>query len=851
MSKLRGIIVLATIIRRILSTHSWTPTAVTPPPGVIPQFDTATLPGASRCVRYSGLLALSFLCLPTAVLAQQSNDESARIQQSQSTQEDDEEVSTAEAAAQLGAVTVTAQQREESAQDVPISISVFSQQEARDLNAYDINDLGQFTPGLETNNLSVTQPRYTIRGITTNDFGIGSDPAVGVYVDGVYVGRSGAGQLNFNDVERIEVLKGPQGTLFGRNAAAGAIHVVSKKPHAQTEGNVRYQVGNHDRHRVEGLFNTALTDSIYLRASGVFNRRNGWIERPNGPDLDDEEQYGFRLGLLWDIDARSELLLRLDYDDIDQDAQQGVSLNPAISAADPFGPFATDLDSREAREVFGVSATYTHHWDALTLTAISAYREFDSSNLQDEDGSDNPRFFFATENREDQYQFSQELRLQSNSDGPLRWTLGANFFYEDAEQESDVLITTNSLDTFFLFSGGVPAEQIPQVPLGAGLGGFFQTAFGPAFQQLAGATGLSVEQLVAATVQANLGRDWLEQTFNTLEAHSYAIYGDVSYAVTDRLDLTLGLRYTYDEKDFSIFSEYQNEFVIPVPGVDPVPFGIIFFDQFSPAAQQEDDWDSITPRAVLEYRWSDQINTYASYSEGFKAGGFNSLGLDEPFDPENVNNYEIGLKSLWLGGRLLFNASAFYYDYDDLQILRLSGPEGTVPTFNVRNADAEGHGVELELAWRAWRSLILGLNYGYLDTEITRYNFFPGDTEDDDLTGQPLSSVPKHSVNANAQYSWYLNDGSQLRLRGDYSYTSDRVDNSGLNPGRGIDAYHLVNLRAAWTSADYHWTVSAFVSNLFDENYQFSIGGQGEALGSPISRRGYPRFYGVDVAYQF
>ncbi|MCG8463984.1 MAG: TonB-dependent receptor, partial [Xanthomonadales bacterium] len=246
-------------------------------------------------------MALSLLCLPAVVAAQDNAAEvEARAEIRASGDEPEADVAPASDTAQLGAVTVTAQQREESAQDVPISISVFSQQEARDLNAYDINDLGQFTPGLETNNLSVTQPRYTIRGITTNDFGIGSDPAVGVYVDGVYVGRSGAGQLNFNDVERIEVLKGPQGTLFGRNAAAGAIHVVSKKPHAQTEGNVRYQVGNHDRHRVEGLFNTALTDSIYLRASGVFNRRNGWIERPNGPDLDDEEQYGFRLGLLWD-----------------------------------------------------------------------------------------------------------------------------------------------------------------------------------------------------------------------------------------------------------------------------------------------------------------------------------------------------------------------------------------------------------------------------------------------------------------------------------------------------------------------------------------------------------------------
>ena len=215
---------LATIIRGILSASNYTSVDITTYQGKGGAIDHRPCSYALRLTPYSSFLALSLLCLPAVVAAQDNAAEvEARAEIRASGDEPEADVAPASDTAQLGAVTVTAQQREESAQDVPISISVFSQQEARDLNAYDINDLGQFTPGLETNNLSVTQPRYTIRGITTNDFGIGSDPAVGVYVDGVYVGRSGAGQLNFNDVERIEVLKGPQGTLFGRNAAAGAI----------------------------------------------------------------------------------------------------------------------------------------------------------------------------------------------------------------------------------------------------------------------------------------------------------------------------------------------------------------------------------------------------------------------------------------------------------------------------------------------------------------------------------------------------------------------------------------------------------------------------------------------------
>lgn len=750
-------------------------------------------------------------------------------------------------------IVVTAQHREQNPQDVPIAISLFQEQDLKNMAALNISDLGVLTPGFESNNANFSQPKYNIRGIASNDFGIGSDPAVAVYVDGVYVGRGGASQANFNDVERIEILKGPQGTLFGRNAAAGAVHIITHKPEKGTSGSFGVTAGNFNRQQFNAMYNTELTEDIYFRSSLSLNQRDGYIKVVNGNrDLDNIDNQSIKASLLWDYSDDTEVLLRLDYDTASQDAPIVASINPAIAPADPFGAIETDIDSLEERDLWGISLEVNSEYKDFALTYITSYRTFDSSNFEEEDGSANDRFFFATRNVEEQEQVSHELRLSSQGDEALQWTVGTTYSWEETEQAHEVYVNTNTLDTFFYLAGGAPAELIPSLPLGGGLAGFFSSEFTNQLALLSVLTGLPTQTILDMTVASNLNRSWLETTENNGTNISTALYADFNYALTEQLNLTFGVRYTHDSKDFSVQSSWDNAFNIPIPGVAPVPFGLVFFDEFD-GRKQQNSWTRWTPRLVIDYQVNENLMLYASSTKGFKSGGFNSLGVDPAFEAENVLNNEVGFKSQWLESDLTFNIAIFSYDYEDLQILKLTGPTGTIPTYNIGNADAEGDGFDIDFRWQVTDNFNITANYGHLETEYTRYDFtqFPGETADDDVTGEPLSSVPENKWNLVLNYEFSLGNNGDLVVRYHHNFTDDRVDHSGTDDSRHIDDYSLQNIRLSYFPKNADWEVSLWGNNLNDEEYLYSIGGQGESIGSPTTNRAEPKMVGIDFRMYF
>ncbi len=545
-------------------------------------------------------------------------------------------------------------------------------------------------------------------------------------------------------------------------------------------------------------------------------------------------------------------LFRFDFDDTDQDAPITAGINPAIAPADPFGAIETDIDPREQRDMWGASMEITSDYSDFVLTYIGAYRTFESSSFEEEDGTANQRFLFHTQNNEEQKQVSHELRLSSTDDGPIKWTMGGTYSWEDAKQAHEVFVNTNTLDTFFYIAGGVPPEMIPQMPLGGGLTGFFGSQFQDDLNLLSVLTGMTPQDILNATVAANLNRDWLETTYDDGQYSSFALYGDMTYSVTDRLDLTFGLRYTYDKKIFAITSSWDNAFNIPVPGVDPVPFGLVFFDQFN-GEEQRQSWDAWTPRFVLDYEINDGLMVYASSAKGFKSGGFNSLGLDPAFDAENVQNNEVGFKSSWLEDRLIFNFAAYSYDYEDLQILKLTGPDGTIPTYNIGNADAEGEGYDIDFRWQVSDSLTLTANYGHVETAYTNYDYtqFPGEGPENDVTGQPLSSIPENKWNLIVDYTLTMGGAGDLAFRYHHNFTDDRVDHTGADQSRHIEDYTLQNARISYFPSDGNWSLSVWGKNLGDEEYLYGIGGQGEAIGSPTTIRAQPKMVGLDFNYFF
>ena len=300
-------------------------------------------------------------------------------------------------------IIVTAQLRSQSLQDVPIAMQVVDRALIEDVAAEDMGDLNGFVPGLVVSGDSPTQPRYQIRGIQTGDFGVGTDPAVGVYVDGIYAARSGASMLAFNDIERIEVLKGPQGTLFGRNSAAGAISIVTTQPSHEFDSLLRVRFGEFGKQYYEGMINTPIGEHFALRANGVFNKSDGWMQdAATGADLNPEKNWAGRVALRWDLSDATNVTLSWDHDDLDQLARPAIGV-VAVAPGQTQMPYPADSDTyldprkapiyndvvgnEESRKLDQANLFIDHSFGGAEFRSSTSWRQFDTVNREDEDGT--------------------------------------------------------------------------------------------------------------------------------------------------------------------------------------------------------------------------------------------------------------------------------------------------------------------------------------------------------------------------------------------------------------------------------------------------------------------------------
>ena len=318
-------------------------------------------------------------------------------------------------------IIVTAQLRSQSLQDVPIAMQVVDRALIEDVAAEDMGDLNGFVPGLVVSGDSPTQPRYQIRGIQTGDFGVGTDPAVGVYVDGIYAARSGASMLAFNDIERIEVLKGPQGTLFGRNSAAGAIAIVTAQPSHVFDSLLRVRAGEFGKQYFEGMINTPIGEHFAVRANGVFNKSDGWMQdAATGADLNPEENWAGRVAMRWDLSDATSATLSWDHDDLDQLARPAIGV-VAVAAGQTQMPYPPDSDTyidprkapiyndvvgnEESRKLNQVNLFVDHSFGGTEFRSSTSWRQFDTVNLEDEDGTNLIGSYFDTGNIESNESF--------------------------------------------------------------------------------------------------------------------------------------------------------------------------------------------------------------------------------------------------------------------------------------------------------------------------------------------------------------------------------------------------------------------------------------------------------------
>lgn len=692
--------------------------------------------------------------------------------------------SSSEYAGTLEEIVVTSQRREQSLQDTPVAVTALTSVELQNRGLINTFDLANAVPNV-TSMTSLgggsSHGQYFIRGLGLFDFIMTSEQAVGFYLDGVYIARSTGAALDLVDVERIEVLKGPQGTLFGRNTTAGAIQVITKNPAREFEANAEVTVGERDRIDVKGNVSVPLIqDQLFLKLAAATLNQDGWGKRLlTGEESSDRNRDVFRGQLQWepsdDLNFRfigdytrtrqkgnTEQLLNVvqtppggfalsDLYQVLFLAPQGLPPIDSFVATDPDESYANEANI-DRNDIYGFSLTAS--WeinDHITAKSITAYRNTESHTGWDLDGTPYPEI--EQEIQIDHEQISQELQLSGRAfNNRLNWIAGFFYFHEQ----------------------GTDLEDIPFL------------------------------QAIAATGMARVGRGFKEYVevgpplfiFIGTDTKSYAGYGQGTYSLTEKLAVTAGVRYTYEKK-------FDDNYLA---GALVRPFNTL-----------QDDWNNTSPKFGIEYRQHDDLMLYASVSRGFRSGVFNGRALDPVVppaaDPETIWAYEAGVKSEWFDNRLRANLAGFFYDYNDLQGFTLEA--GATILGNI--ATVELWGFEAEFLARPVENLELQLGIGHTAQDITEVA--PGAaisiTPDTRIPGSP-----EWNVVASGQYTVPVGEWGNLAFRADYSHKSSYEFLLPNTPLEGENGYELLNLGVSFTPLNERWSLRFFVDNVTDERYR-------------------------------
>ncbi len=809
--------------------------------------------------------------------AQQAEPETAATEDAAKTEQPVAAAAADEKAKVLDTVKVTAQGREQELKDVPISLQVVDSALIEQLAATDMGDLDGFVPGLEIEDGSPTQPRYAIRGISTGDFGVGTDSAVGVFIDGVYAARSGGAMMAFNDVERVEVLKGPQGTLFGRNTAAGAISIITNKPSRNEEGRLTARFGNDGQQYLYALYNTPVSESSAMRMSVVSNSSDGWLkDAATGEDLNPQENWATKIAWRTNFADGTILDLSWDHEQVDQLARPAIGIVPLgpypyappvptdpTTYLDPLkAPIYNDvIDNNESRNFDGVTLQLYHSYDWASVTFSAAYRDFDTNNREDEDGTNRSNLYFDTANIESNSSFYTELKFNGVS-GNVDWVAGASWYTESADQTSDTHLNTDSINTLYNNLGGFPLYSILQATL---------DGYGIPFDVI--------------------GNPWEEAMVNTGDFTALAVFGDAIWHVTDKLNLTFGLRYTDDRKEFSWYNgahtaDELNKTLTSLAAIGFLPVYYAGLDEmgqylglppgYLPSLYTKDivwdysaygiegqtvkaknSWSNWSPRFVIDYAISDDMMIWGSYTQGYKAGGYNSVEINSKFNNEDVDNYEIGLKADFPEQRLGINTSLFSYVYNNKQSIFLDpNTSSGVPQYLTSTSDIEAWGWDLQLYWNPIDSLSFSLNSQYIDQSYKDFVNSSGT----DLSGQ-ATGLPKWSTSVGGSYTWDLRDNSSLEFSLMYAYLGAVTCNADsqaqgtcqitANFNQG-EATNRTDARLQWTSAEGRWGLGVYGKNVFDNQYVHGINNiTASVLGTPFASISDPVQYGIEGQLNF
>jgi iron complex outermembrane receptor protein len=732
-------------------------------------------------------------------------------------------------------VVVTAQKREESLQDVAISVTAFTGENIEKLGLRQSTDIASQTPNYTVGypNGENGVPSLFVRGVGLNDFGVTNSGPIATYVDEVYISSNAAQIFQIMDLERVEVLRGPQGTLYGRNATGGAINFVARKPGDALEASALVSIGTYSATKVEAAIGGPVSETLGIRGAFVKNDSNGWIKNQvTDNDLNGTDDLSYRLLFDWHPTENLDLLLNLHGGETKSDStvyqHRGVldpitfePCSPArienFQCVDFMGYRETDdydegsYDLEATNDTSFLGASIKANWDVrgTIFTWIAAFDQIQDDRPEETDAS--PNDILTVLLAVDQQSFSQELRVSRELNN-LNWLVGLYYLKDDATDRG-------SFDLFRVLRPAVEATDPGAYP-----GGFSPAGLWSGVDENGVGIGPPVFQTRQATNQ---------------HIQSLAIYGDLSWEINDRWGISLGVRYTEEEINQRNSQGFQE-------GGTYIPL-------------MDDDnssrFNDTSGRLVVNYQWQPDVMIYAGATTGFKAGGVNNPLLEPAtkYDDESIVNYEAGIKASLLNSRLRVNAAAFFYDYANLQVFRTVNSGGTISNILSNAADSRIMGAEIEAQMILGDNLFVSFGIGLIDTEYE--NFIvegvdpnTGATTFEDLSGNEITMAPDRTVNGLILYDVPVDLFGSLQLQLDFSYQDEMFFNSANDPLFSVDGYWLVNARATWTSRNERFGISFWGRNLGDEEYLTYAFDLSE-LGFHELMLGLPRTAGVEFSY--
>ena len=692
----------------------------------------------------------------------------------------------------LEEIVVTAQKSAQPLDEVPIALTAFTGDFIKEAKLTDIKKLISLTPGLAGLSPDSFLDTISVRGVSTNAFGIGGDSSIGIYKDGVYFGRNGAAVTSFFDIERVEVLKGPQGLLFGRNATSGAISTITQKPSLDgVSGYANVGVGEHGRQQAEFAYNQPLSDTWAMRIAGVTSEEDGFVKNLyNGEDIGAHDRVALRISVRNEADW-GDVTISAEHEDRKQ-------YGSIYIAKDAIGNLITgdnrvaysDFPGKDDAEVSSVNVTANIDLnDKLSLTSITGYAKHDWLYQEDWDGSPIGLAGYAQEQSGKYY--SQEVRLSVDASENLNWYVGASAYKEDVS----AMLSNQTGDT--------------------------EAYFGPYY--------------------APYFNDITETNDTHGDYSGWAVYGDMTYQLTEKMDVSVGARYTVDKKEAETTIMGQG-FVWPV--YTPVP------------VKGTKDWKDLSPRVTLRYFASDDLMVFGSVSSGYKAGGFGTDNVTassdgialpsaelDPFDPETILSYEVGAKGGLAGGRIKYGISAYSYQYEDLQTVIVEVGKALVENIG----EVDGTGIELDLRAAVNDNWSLFMGAAWSDTDARGIPLeVCAELSGANCAGNRLGYNPEWTVSGGINGLYSL-EGGDIITALSFSWQDDFFSELSNSDFGAIESASFVNLRTSWNSKQ-NWSLSLYAENILDE--ESFAGGDGGAI--PYSfGPALPRTAGVEFGFTF